>query len=183
MINPYEPIAPSTSTERRSWSHGLIFLAARWLWCSHRCFRSDGRIGPWMAGRLENLERVARVHREMSLNTIAAFTPNVVSALIFTVVASKWIHSDDSRRRWCMLGFVTLVGYVVVVFSTSRWHLIPWTWSSEISNALRSTLTLIFPITAFVAIEFLKRRTSRCTRGAESGVLTMENFSRRPGDR
>ncbi len=160
MINPYEPIAASTTTEQRSRSNGLIFLAglagygAPIVALGVMALLAHG----WPVA-LENLERVARIHREMSLNTIAAFTPNVVSALIFTVAASKWIHSDDSRRRWCMLGFVTLVGYVVVVFSTSRWHLIPWAWSSGISNALRSTLTLIFPITAFVAAEFLKRRT------------------------
>ena len=108
---------------------------------------------------MDNLERVARMHRQMNVNFVAAFTPNVVLALIVTVAASKCVRSDGSQRQWWIVGGITLMSCVVVSFATARWNLIPWTWSSELSNAIRSTLTLIFPFIAYVSTSIYSRRT------------------------
>ncbi len=114
----------------------------------------------WPAA-MDNLERVARMHRQISVNSIAAFTPNIVLAILVAVAASKCIRSDRSQWQWWIIAGITFMSHVVVSFATARWNLIPWTWSSELTNATRSTLTLFLPFIVYVCTTFYKRRTTR----------------------
>ncbi len=159
MINPYESTATAPRTERRPWTlvialwagmvgYGLPVVALVLLaWLTHG----------WSVA-LENLERVVRIQRDLSPNTVAVFVPNLTVALLAATATIKWGSSDNSHRRWWMLGWMTLIGYVVVVYSVGRWTLIPWTWPTVLSNTVRSALTLTFPLVAYVISECTKRR-------------------------
>jgi hypothetical protein len=158
-INPYEASA-ATASPRRQWWHyvaacfvGLVGYSTLIMALGLITWLTYG----WPVA-LENLERVARIHRELSLNTFAAFLPNVALAILVDTATIKWLDTDSAHQRCWLLGCMTIVGYVVVLFSTNRWGLIPWTWPAEISNLVRSALTLMFPVAAYLTLVWRKRR-------------------------
>lgn len=160
MINPYEVTTTITTTLGRPWRYTIALLAGvvgygtliaalgLTAWLNHG----------WPAA-FDNLERVVRIHRELSLNTIAAFTPNLALAILVSIASMKWTDSDKAQSRWWMLACITVIGYVVVLVSADRSNLIPWTLPSELSNTVRSALTLSFPVVAYVVASLLERRT------------------------
>ncbi len=169
MINPYQTPSIFSATEPRRLHFVIAPLAGSVGYCAPIVALA---LMAWFTNgwpvALENLKRVVHIHRELSLNTIATFIPNLTLATIVAIATIKWVDSDESHRRWWMLGCVTIIGYTVVLYSVGRWNLIPWTWPTELNNAVRSTLTLMFPIIA-CAIDGLasrrtRRRTSRRTR-------------------
>lgn len=160
MTNPYEVTSTVSSTTISPWRYALAFIAGivgygtlivtlgLTAWLSH------GR-----TAALDNLGRVVRIHRELSLNTIAANTPNIALAILASIATTKWIHSQDSQSRCWMLAGITVIGYVIVLLFTR--NLIPWMWPNELSNGVRSALTLLFPLVAYVVASIVDRRTKR----------------------
>lgn len=161
-MNPYEVTKIASPIPRR--------------WCSIEFVIGAGLIGyaaPFVAGGLlawclygwpvglENLQRVFRMHREVSLNSFVAFVPNIVLALILATAASKVGQSSDSNRQWWIAGGITIIGYTVVAFVAAHWNFIPWTWSSELTNVVRTALVLIFPVGAYAIAAVYKRWTRR----------------------
>ncbi len=113
-----------------------------------------------MGGPLrQTFSKSVRMHRELSLNTIAANTPNIALAIFSSIATTKWIDSHETQSRWWMLAGITVIGYVIVLLSTGS--LIPWTWPNEIYNGVRSALTLLFPLVAYLVAILLDRRTKR----------------------
>lgn len=170
-MNPYEATTLNSPTQQRA----VTVPPARWSRFNGLVVGAGliGYFAPivalgllsWLAygwpAAIDNLERVARMHRQMNVNFVAAFTPNIVLAFIVTFAASKCVRSDGSQRQWWIVAGITLMSCVVVSFATARWNLIPWTWSSELSNAIRSTLILVFPFISYVSTSIYRRRTKR----------------------
>jgi hypothetical protein len=162
MINPYEVTTAFSTTPRRPWRYVIVFLAGVVGYCT--LFAALG-LTSWLSygwpAPFNCLVRVVRIHRELSLNTVAAFTPNLALAIFVSIATTKLIDSHNSQSRWWMLACITVIGFVVVLRSTAHWNLIPWTWPSELSNAARSALTLLFPIVAYIVARLRERRTKR----------------------
>jgi hypothetical protein len=160
MTNPYEVTSNLSTTARSPWRYALVLIGGVFGYCTLivalglTALLSNG----WSAA-LDNLGRVVRIHRELSLNTIAAFASNLVLAILVAVATKKWVDAHVSQSRWWLLSGITVIGYIVVLLSTG--NLIPWTWSSELSNAVRSTLTLLFPLVAYAFFCLFDLRTIR----------------------
>ncbi len=118
----------------------------------------------WPAA-MDNLERIATMHSQLNTNFCATFTPNVVLAIIAIVAASKSGRAQGSQKKWWIVAGITFISIVVVSFVTAYWNLIPWTWSSELSNTIRSALTLILPLIVYVGLStFSSERSNATTR-------------------
>ena len=179
MINPYEPTVSTPSTEQRTWRGIAIVVAALigyvapllvvalWSW-----FLYDRTVA------MENFGRVRQMHQELSLNSLLAFIPGLFLALIFATAAHNWASSRAPHRRWWILGLITLVGYFLVLDSTARWNLIPWTWPSELQNVPRTLLTLAFPAVAYVIAMYRSRRSQQSFGRDAPDVATEEPTSR-----
>jgi hypothetical protein len=169
MINPYEPTAMHSRRERRSWQYAIVLVAGIVGYCAP--FGALALMAWFTYGwpvAVQNLERVVNIHRALSLNTIFAFFPNVVLAIFLAKATIKWFDSDDSQRRWWVLGGATFVGYVVVLFSVRYWPLMTILWSSELNNAVRAVLTLMFPVCTHLLAALSGRRSKERAEFAES---------------
>ena len=162
MINPYEVTATFSTTPRRPWRFVVVFVAGVVGYCTlFVALALTSWLNNGWSAAFDNLERVLRIHRELSINTLAAFIPNLALAILVSIATTKWIDSHESQSRWWMRAGITVIGYSVVLFSTAHWDLIPWTWPNELSNGVRSALTLLFPIVACVVTILVDRRTKR----------------------
>jgi hypothetical protein len=157
--------------ERRLWQYAIVLVAgvvgysAPFVALTLTAWFTNG----WTVA-VENLQRVVQIHRELSPNTILAFIPNLALAFLVAMATIKCLDSNAVQRIWWVLGCSTVVGYVVVLYSASRWNLIPWTWSSELSNAVRSALTLMFPVGVLLLAAFNRRRTKHFTSALDGGM-------------
>lgn len=161
MINPYEPTVTFSRMERRSWKNAIVLVAAV---VGYGVPIAALGLTAWLTNGLpaavDNLERVVRIHGTLSVNTILAHIPNIALAILVAIATTRWIDSDETQRKWWLLSCATIVGYVVVLFSIGYWNLMPWTWPSELHNAVRSTLTLMFPLGAYLLMAFNGWRTN-----------------------
>jgi hypothetical protein len=173
MINPYEPTAMHSIRERRFWQYAIVLVAGIVGYCA-----PIGALAlmAWFTYgwpvAVQNLERVVNIHRTLSLNTVLAFFPNLVLAIFLATASRKSFHSDDGQRIWWVLAGVTLGGYIVVLFSVGYWNLIPWSWSSELNNAVRAVLTLLFPVCAYLLAAFIGRWPKKRSELAQSVEAT-----------
>jgi hypothetical protein len=160
MINPYEVTSTFATTPSRPWRYVIVLLAGVMGYCT--LFAALG-LTSWLSygwpAPFDSLVRVVRIHGELSLNTVVAFTPNLAVAIFVSIATTKWIDSQQSQSRWWMLACITVIGFVVVMRSTAYWNLLPWTLPSELSNAVRSALTLLFPTVAYIVARIRERRT------------------------
>lgn len=163
MTNPYEATSTLSTIPRSPWRYMLAFIAAVVGYCT--LFVVLG-VTAWLThgatAALDNLGRIVPIHREMSLNTIAANMPNLALAILVAIATTKWLDSHASQSRWWMLACLTVIGYVAALLSTG--NLIPWTWTKELSNAVRSAFTLLFPTVGYFIARLLERRTSHRNR-------------------
>ena len=166
MTNPYEVTSTLSTVPRSPWRYALAFIAAVVGYCT--LFVVLG-VTAWLThgpnAAFDNLGRIVRIHREMSLNTIAAHTPHLALAILVSIATTKWIDSHASQWRWWMLACLTVIGYIAALLSLG--NLIPWTWTKELNNALRSAFTFTFPIVGYFVAKLLERRTKRSTQVAD----------------
>ncbi|MBL8820363.1 MAG: hypothetical protein JNL58_30345 [Planctomyces sp.] len=157
-MNPYQAPTTMIVAKRRFGSFGLAMGASLMGYLAPvACLALVSCLCyGWMAA-VENLERIVKMHGKMDLNTLSAFTPNIVLALIALFATSKWCRSDDSHGQWWLIGGVTLVACVVVPFGIAQWNLISWKWSNEMANTVRSAIILLFPLTTYMIISTLRK--------------------------
>ncbi len=156
-MNPYEAPTSIIGTERRFGHVGLAIGASLMGYLAPViCLALFSCLFYGWTAAVDNLERIVRMLGKMDLNALLAFTPNIVLALIALIATSKWRQSDDSHGQWWLIGGVTLIACVVVPFGIAQWNLIPWKWSNEMANTVRSAIILLFPLTTYM-ISTLRR--------------------------
>ncbi len=170
MTNPYEVTSTHSTIPRSPWHYTLAFIAGvvgygtLFVVLGGTAWLTHGSIAAF-----DNLGRVIRIHREMSLNTIVSHIPHLVLATIVAIATMKWIDSHSSQSRWWMLAILMIIGYTAALLFTG--NVLPWTWPKELINGARSAFTLLFPIVGYIIARLLERRTDESSHSTDRPTI------------
>lgn len=150
MTNPYAvttvmPVAPSDSTSMmRGIAFGLAGYFAPILILFLLCCLSFG----WLAVG-QNFDRFVAIHSTVSLNSLLAMVPNLICLILFAIAGYRVRSRRGAARVWLTpmgLGLLTLLGYCLVMLTTTVVFPLPWRWSAEQANGTRAGLVALFPL-------------------------------------
>ncbi len=164
MPNPYAVTSIETRSEAESTSIwlacacGLVGYLAPFAILFPFCWVSYG----WLAVN-DNFDRLVAMHWKISFAGFAALAPNIACMFFFAVAGYRRFSSPGPGRRMLdplALGLATLCGYLVVLLTTLVWFPLPWRWSAELSNSVRSGLVALFPLSV-IAFRLVRLRRTR----------------------